>query len=176
MAEARAPNRVVTPFVLVDVEALRLRMLTLPGTWAYDAISPDGSVLYLVQYEDVSSSPTYRVRAYNLAARRLLARPMVDRTIGERLMRGWSVTRKTSSDGRWAYTLYARTKKEPFVHALDTVQRRAYCIDLPLDLSRAEQMRLRLALRADRRLEVRRGAASLAAIDTRTFAVHRHEG
>jgi hypothetical protein len=173
--EARR-NGVVTRFALVDTASLRLRRLTLPGTWAYDAVSPDGAVLYLIEYERYDASPTYRVRAYDLAARRLLARPIVDRTIGERLMRGWALTRRTSSDGRWAYTLYARQKKQPFVHALDTVRRRAYCIDLPLQMTRVEQMRLRLALRADRTLEVRRGATGLAAIDTRTFVVHRHEG
>jgi hypothetical protein len=172
--EARAANRVVTPFALLDIASLRLRKVSLPGTWAYDAISPDGSVLYLIEYEIISSSPTYRVRAYDVAERRLFSRPIVDRTIGERLMRGWSVTRKTTSDGRWAYTLYARSKKAPFVHALDTVQRRAYCIDLPLDLNRAEQMRLRLALRADRTLEIRQGRSNVAAVDTRTFVVHKH--
>jgi hypothetical protein len=78
------------------------------------------------------------------------------------------------SDGRWAYTLYARTSKEPFVHALDTVRRRAYCIDLPLDLKRAQQMTLRLRLRGDRTLEVRQGRDTVAAVDTRTFVVHRH--
>ena len=92
-------------------------------------------------------SVSYNVRAYDTSTRKLLARPIVDREIGERLMRGWAVTRKTTSDGRWAYTLYARAKHEPFVHALDTVRRQAYCIDLPLDLTRAEQMGLRLALR-----------------------------
>jgi hypothetical protein len=89
-------------------------------------------------------------------------------------MRGWSVTRKSSSDGRWAYTLHARAQEEPFVHALHTVRRQAYCIDLPLDLKRPQQMALRLALRADRMLEVRQGREIVAAIDTETFAVHRH--
>ena len=60
-------------------------------------------------------------------------------------MRGEPGTRATSADGRWAYTLYARQKHAPFVHALDTARRQAYCIDLPLDVGRAEQMTLRLA-------------------------------
>jgi len=163
-----------TQFALIDTETMRLRRVTLPGLWSYDAIAPDGSVLYLIQYTELGRSISYRVRAYDLAARRLLARPIVDAEIGERLMRGWAVTRRTSSDGRWAYTLYARAKKEPFVHALDTVRRQAYCIDLPLDLKRSEQMALRLALRADRMLEVRQGRDTVAAVDTRTFAVHGH--
>ena len=174
-AGAGSPSgSVTTQFALLDTKTLRLRRLTLPGTWAYDAISPDGSTLYLVEYENYGSSPTYRVRAYDVAARRLLARPIVDREIGERLMRGWAVTRVTTSTGRWAYTLYARAKKEPFVHALDVERRRAYCIDLPLNLKRPQQMTLRLSLRDDRMLQVRHGRTSVAQIDTRTFAVHTH--
>ena len=163
-----------TQFAVIDTKTLKLRRITLPGTWSYDAISPDGSSLYLIQYSGVGPNLAYRVRAYDLAARRLLARPIVDAEIGERLMRGWSVTRKTSSDGRWAYTLYARAKKEPFVHALDTVRRQAYCIDLPLDLKRADQMTLRLRLRGDQMLDVRQGRNTVAAVDTRSFVVHRH--
>ena len=163
-----------TQFALIDTRTMKLRRITLPGTWSYDAIAPDGSVLYLIQYSGVGPNLAYRVRAYDLGARRLLARPIVDREIGERLMRGWSVTRKTTSNGQWAYTLYARAKQEPFVHALDTVHRRAYCIDLPLDLKRPKQMTLRLALRGDRMLEVRQGRDAVAVVDTRTFVVHRH--
>jgi hypothetical protein len=172
--EARADGEVTTRFSLVDTRSLKLRRITLPGTWSYDAISPDGSFLYLIQYTGLGASPAYKVRAYDAATRRLLARPIVDSDIGERLMRGWALTRKTSSDGRWAYTLYAREKHEPFVHALDTVRRQAYCIDLPLDMRKKEQMTLRLALRADRMLHVRHGGADVAAIDTRTFVVHKH--
>jgi hypothetical protein len=163
-----------TRFAMIDTKTMRLRMIELKGSWSYDAISPDGSVLYLIQYTVLAGSPAYKVRAYDVTARRLFARPIVDSDIGERLMRGWALTRKTSSDGRWAYTLYAREKHEPFVHALDTVRRQAYCIDLPLDLKKRQQMTLRLALRADRTLEVRQGRANVAAIDTTTFVVHRH--
>jgi hypothetical protein len=163
-----------TRFAVIDTQTMKLRTIKLKGYWSFDAISPDASVLYLIQYTGLGTSPAYKVRAYDLAARRLFARPIVDASIGERLMRGWALTRRTSSDGRWAYTLYARAKQEPFVHALDTVGRQAYCIDLPLDLNRAEQMRLRLALRADRTLEIREGRAGVAAIDTKTLVVHKH--
>jgi hypothetical protein len=163
-----------TRFALLDTKTLRLRRLTFPGTWSYDAISPDGSVLYLVEYASYGPSVSYKVRAYDTSTRKLLARPIVDGDIGERLMRGWAVTRKTTSDGRWAYTLYARAKHEPFVHALDTERRQAYCIDIPLDLTRSAQMGLRLALRGDRTLEVRQGSVGVATIDTRTFVVHGH--
>jgi hypothetical protein len=44
-------------------------------------------------------------------------------------MYGVPVTRASSPDGRWAYTLYD-SPKHPFVHALDTSGRTAACIDL----------------------------------------------
>ena len=46
-------------------------------------------------------------------------------------MRGYPLTRVASPDGRWAYTLYDGGGKHPFVHALDTLEGRAVCIDLP---------------------------------------------
>lgn len=164
-----------TQFALIDTKTLRLRRIDLEGTWSYDAISPDGSLLYLIQYSGYgSAAPTYRVRAYDVAARRMLARPVVDPANGERLMRGWSVTRKTTSDGRWAYTLYARAKGQPFVHVLDTTRRQALCVDLPLELEQSRQMGLRLALRADRMLDVRERGRTVATVDMRRFVVHRH--
>ena len=46
-------------------------------------------------------------------------------------MAGSPVTRTTSADGRWVYTLYQKPSGEQFIHALDTVGAAAYCIDLP---------------------------------------------
>ena len=44
-------------------------------------------------------------------------------------MYGIPVSRVSSRDGRWHYTLY-EARKHPFVHALDTVGRTAVCIDI----------------------------------------------
>jgi hypothetical protein len=95
---------------------------------------------------------------------------IVDRREDEVLMRGQPVTRRSSADGRWAYTLYARPSAEPFVHALDTVEGEAYCIDLPLELRQVEQMALRLRLGKDK-LEVHRGRTTLAVVDTDELAI-----
>jgi hypothetical protein len=149
-------------------------MIELPGSWSFDAVSPNGSRLYLIEHLAAPPSPRYRVRVYDLAERRLLEQSVIDKAASEAIMRGDPVTRATSSDGRWAYTLYARARNAPFVHALDTVRREAYCIDLPLDLKRPEQMALRLVLRGDRTLQVRKLRTTLAVVDTRTFVVHRH--
>ena len=164
-----------TRFLPIDSKTLKPgRAVELEGSWSYDAISPDGKRLYLVEHLAPAPSPRYRVRVFDLAAGRLLQQSVIDKAASEAIMRGEPATRATSSDGRWAYTLYARAKKEPFVHALDTARRQAYCIDLPLDLKRPEQMSLRLAMRGDRMLEVRQGRETVAAVDTKTFVVHRH--
>jgi hypothetical protein len=163
----------VSTFPVLSTKDLRKRsVVKLRGSWAFDAVSPDGSILYLVEYYGTGPAAQYRVRAYDLEVRRLLSRPIVDRKIGAKLMRGQPVTRVTTTDGRWAYTLYARQKHEPFVHALDTVNRKAYCIDLPLELSQQRQMQLRLRLLDDGgRLAVRAGAHDVAQVDTETFEV-----
>lgn len=164
-----------THFVLLSTRTLDvLRQVALRGSWSYDAISPDGSMLYLVEHISAGPNARYRVRSYDLKARRLIPGAIVDRLENESIMDGQPVTRATSSDGRWAYTLYAREKHEPFVHALDTVRREAFCIDLPLRLGQAKQMELRLRLAAARStLSVTRDGRPLAAIDIRSFEVQR---
>jgi hypothetical protein len=164
-----------TRFVLLSTRTLDvLREVLLSGSWSFDAISPDGSMLYLVEHISAGSKPRYRVRSYDLKARRLIPGAIVDRLENESVMDGQPVTRAASSDGRWAYTLYARENHEPFVHALDTVRREAFCIDLPLRLGQTKQMELRLRLAASRStLSVTRNGRPLAAIDTRSFEVQR---
>ncbi len=165
----------VSRFPIVSIKDLRVRtVVTLRGSWSYDAVSPDGSTLYLVEYFANGPNARYRVRAFDLDANQLMPGAIVDRLEEEAVMRGQPVTRAMSSDGRWAYTLYARQTGEPFVHALDTVRREAFCIDLPLRLGQPKQMGLRLRLAADgRTLSVRRDGASVASIDTRTFDVRK---
>lgn len=164
-----------TRLVVLNTKTLAVvRFVVLRGSWSYDAVSPDGSMLYLVEHISAGQNPRYRVRSYDLRANRLIPGAIVDRIEREAVMGGQPVTRATSSDGRWAYTLYARAKSEPFVHALDTVRRQAFCIDLPLRLGQARQMGLRLRLVGDdRRLVVRAGARTVADVDTRTFQVRK---
>jgi hypothetical protein len=164
-----------TRFVVLGTDTLDvLRRLVLPGSWSFDAISPDASQLYLVEHISAGQKPRYRVRAYDLRARRLIPGAVVDRLENESIMDGQPVTRATSSNGRWAYTLYAREKHEPFVHALDTVRREAFCIDLPIRLAQLHQMELRLRLTRDgSNLSVVRNGRSLAAIDTTSWEVVR---
>jgi hypothetical protein len=160
-----------TRFAVLDTKSLRLRWIKLRGSWSYDAISPDGSTLFLVEYLSTGPTPPYRVRAYDLESRRLLTRIIVDRVEKASVMYGEAVTRATSSDGRWAYTLYARPNNTPFVHALDTVRRQARCIFLPRSFVPGEQISLRLRLEAGGKLVVHNQRATVAVIDTATFKV-----
>jgi len=165
----------VSRFPIVATKTLRVRsIVALRGSWSFDAVSPNASTLFLVQYLDTGPNARYRVRAFDLKANRLIPGAIVDRLEEEAVMRGQPATRATSSDGMWAYTLYARQKHEPFVHALDTVRREAFCIDLPLRLPQPKQMELRLKLAGGgRSLSIRFEGKALASIDTRSFAVRR---
>jgi hypothetical protein len=137
--------RAETTFALLDAPRLRVqRVFTLHGDFSFDALSPDGSTMFLVQYVDPSDPNRYAVRAYDLAAGRLLAGAVVDpREHGDE-MRGKPLTRTTSADGRWAYTLYDGGGGTPFVHALDTTARTAHCIDLPQLAGRPDLWQLKL--------------------------------
>lgn len=162
----------MTRFVVLNTRTLNpLRRIVLPGSWSYDASSPDGSLLYLVQHFSAGPNPRYRVRLFSVDAGRLYPTPVVDRLGSEATMRGQPVTRASSADGRWAYTLYAREKHEPFVHALDTKERQAYCIDIPLKLGVQKQWQLRLELEGGETLAVRQGRETVARVNTRTLSV-----
>jgi hypothetical protein len=161
-----------TSFAVLDTRSLKPRLrVNLAGAWSFDAVSPSGSTLYLVEHISVGADPKYRVRTFDVPKRRLGA-AIVDRLEKEEVMGGTPVTRASSRDGRWAYTLYAREKHHPFVHALDTARREAFCIDLPLDYGRPKQDRLRLRLDTEgKSLAVKLGRAKVAEIDTESWKV-----
>ena len=131
LAEATAlyPPR-ETRLAVLDPETLRVRRhVTLPGFFAVDAISPDGRDIYLLRYPKPRSDLlSYDVVAYDLKARRL-SEPIVDPREPDEMMGGIPISRALSPDGRWTYTLYSG--EENFVHALDTREGTARCIDLP---------------------------------------------
>src|SRR6266545_3956026 len=165
--------RARTPLMVVDTPQLRPRkVIRLRGDFSFDAVSPRGSLVYLIQYLSPTDPSRYRVRAYDLRAGRLLAKPVTDpRKPGEK-MRGAPLTRATSADGRWAYTLYDGAGTTPFVHALDTTRRTARCIDLDM-LAGTNLSRLRLRLnRTAGTLAVTDNRRPVAVVDTRTFRTH----
>lgn len=161
-----------TRFVILNTRTLApRRAIVLDGSWSFDAVSPTAATLFLTEHLRAGDKPLYRVRTYDARSGRL-GRAIVDRLEGEEEMGGQPVARASSAGRRWAYTLYARRGAEPFVHALDTVKREAFCIDLPLRLGYGRQWGLRLEVVSQgKSLLIRNGSREVAAVDTSTWKV-----
>jgi hypothetical protein len=162
-----------TQFEVRDAGSLRIRdRITLRGSYSYYANSPDGNLIYLIEYTNPAKPSEYLVRAYDRSSDRLLRAPVVDPDEAGRPMTGRPMTRVMSPDGGWAYTLYDGSDEGPFVHALDTSGHKAVCVDLdglnlPAHLSGS-----RLAVIGDgSRLTITRDGSELGSIDTQTFTV-----
>lgn len=162
----------------------------LPGDFSVDAISPDGATAYLIHhFRGLAGRATYlsryEVRALDLESGRLRLEPIVDPREADERMEGLPITRTTSPDGRWAYTLYDgnlydNDGKAPFLHALDTVAGEAVCVDLPQLANLPRHLYYLLQLRRSggdleiwRRRPSPQRARMLLSIDTRSFAVQR---
>jgi hypothetical protein len=163
-----------TRFAVLGARSLRVQdRFELDGSFAYDALSPDGSTLYLIQYVNAQSLDRYVVRAYDLRSHRLLPGRIADKSQRGWVMQGVAVTRATSADGGRVYTLYTRPGGYPFVHALDTVHGVAHCIGLPWRGDQGPLMTMRLAL-ADggRTLVLNRGDGKpWLTVDTSSWAI-----
>jgi hypothetical protein len=174
---AEAPNYEVlkrtSHFLVVRAPSLRLlHEVTLNGDFGYDALSPDGRTLYLLQHRSVSA-PDYAVRAYDLVAGRLLEQAIVDRRNPDEKMNGIPVARTTSSTGAWVYTLYSKQSGGMFVHALNAKGRSAFCVDFTWSGRQEDTWLLRLALsEKDHMLTVLTpGGGTAARIDTKTLSL-----
>lgn len=158
-----------TRFLILHPRTLKVRTrIVIRGAFAFDALSPDGSVMYLLQFG--ADPGHYKVRTFNLDTLRLYPGVIVDRREPDEKMTGIPVTRVESADGSWAYTLYLRGEKRPFVHALDTVHRRAFCVDLPLPANAKWLWDVRMRMES-KRVVLRHGRKTAASIDTKTFEV-----
>jgi hypothetical protein len=149
------------------------RMLTFRGDYGFDAISPHGQLLYLIQHVSLKDVWAYQVRVYDLRAGRLRPHPIVDRVEREWRMSGIPLQRLSTADGGRVYTLYMTPKGGAFVHALDAAHATARCIDLPWrETTGAWQSRVTLRLgRAG--LELWDAGRVVASIDTRANRVVR---
>jgi hypothetical protein len=164
--------RARTRFAVLDARRLApRRIVTLDGDFSFDALSPDGATLYLIEYTSRRDPTRYAVRAMDLRSGRLLRAPIVDPREPDERMRGYPLTRATSEDGRWEYTLYDGAGSHPFVHALDTVEGTAACIDLDALTGYDDLPGLRLALATGRLIVRTRTGQPLAVIDRATFRV-----
>jgi hypothetical protein len=159
-------------FAVLDAKTLAPeRIVRLRGDFSLDGVSPDGRRIYLIHYTLVHGNPgSYEVRAFDLSRGALDPKPIVDPREPDEQMQGTPITRATSADGRWAYTLYAGDSGTPFLHALDTKAGSARCVDLdPLKNTR-NPMSLRLSS-AGSGLIVTQGSQPRLMIDPKSFEV-----
>ena len=160
-----------TELAVLDARSLRpRRLIPLHGDFSFDAISPDGTWVVLIQYTSPVDPTRYRVRALNVGTGQLRPGSIVDPREPHESMRGNPLARVSSPDGVWAYTLYDGNG-HPFVHALNTAALTARCIDVPVSSANgAFNGALRLS---SGRLEVVLDGHVSAAIDTRTLTLRR---
>ncbi len=145
LANARSRDRFAV------VRAGKVALLKFSGTFAIDAVSNDGRLLYLIETTDAENA-TYAVRKADLVTGKLIAGAVenidVDATgrvikeDGDPKMRGKPLDRTPGPDG-WIYTLYY-SDSHPYVHALDSAGGGpGLCFDLPNQWNaKAESLRL----------------------------------
>ncbi len=105
-----------------------VRQVDLQGFFQFDAISNDGRRIYLIEY---LSSSSYHVRFFDVGAGQLDPAVIFDKSDGSSAMAGVRLSGVASPDGHWLYSVYARSNKGAFIHALSLDNPLAFCIDLP---------------------------------------------
>jgi hypothetical protein len=105
------------------------RIIELPGAFDFDALSPDGSLLYVAQQVPGPLEGGYQVRVVQTATGVIRPEVIVDKRNIDEEMAGHPVDQERRADGM-VMTLY-RGAEYPFVHALSSVEAWAVCIDLP---------------------------------------------
>jgi hypothetical protein len=129
LVEENPPAELATTRFAVVVPGEPTRTVELPGVLSFDALSPDGSILYVVEHLPGPPDAHYQVRAVDLPAGTMRETIIVDKRNLDEQMGGWPVTQLRHPDGV-AFTLY-RGATHPFIHALHTVDAWAVCLDLP---------------------------------------------
>src|SRR4051812_43105452 len=145
LAHTGVPQGASTTFVVVDTRKMQVRdRIVLKGQFSFDALSPDASRMYVIQFAQ-DDQLHYVVRAYDMAAHRLVAGRIADKTQQGWVMQGSASSRVASPDGRWVYTLYSNPTGYGFVHALDTAHGVAHCVGIPVtDPAAVDILRMRL--------------------------------
>jgi hypothetical protein len=105
------------------------RTIELKGSFDFDALSPDGSILYVVQHLDAGPGGRYQVRSVDVATGSMDDAPIVDKTTPAEPMAGSPLTQLRRANG-FVLTAY-RGPEHPFIHLLSSGEKWAICIDLP---------------------------------------------
>jgi hypothetical protein len=121
--------RGVTSVRVVDAGSGRLASrVALPGRFDVEAVSADGSSMFLVEHLPAGA---YRIRLYDLAGGALAGRTLSAKG-AEEIMAGYAWGGVATPDGRWLLTLYLSSRRDvAFVHTLNLEKKFALCLDLP---------------------------------------------
>ncbi len=129
---AAGVDRAISRFAVLDANLASRhapRIIELDGAFDFDALSPDGSILYVAEQIPGSLVGRYQVRAVDTANGRLRDAVIVDKRNLDEQMAGYPIDQERRDDGM-VLTLY-RGADYPFVHALSSTEAWAVCIDLP---------------------------------------------
>src|SRR5207245_1006215 len=148
------PSGATSSFAVIDTGLLKIvAVAEVPGDFTYDAISVDGSSLYLTERIGPDTARTlglnaaysYRVRVYDVPSSKLSETLVVDVKLASQttennaatrldgIMNGIYQSSVPSRDGQWNFSFYYNPKRGPFIHVLHLNTRSAFCIlDLPI--------------------------------------------
>jgi hypothetical protein len=149
--------------------------LDLKSAFEFDALSPDGSTLYVVEHLDAGSGGRYQVRKVSIASGAVDPTPITDKRFLNEPMAGVPITQLRQTGGL-VLTLY-RGPEHPFVHALNSVDGWAMCIDLPAngasDAAAAQDWGLTESADGETVYAVNATVGIVADIDPNDFTVRR---
>ena len=129
----------------VDAPLHLAQVVDLRGDFEFDALSPNGRILYVVEHLDQAAGGHYQVRAIDVPSGVMRDAVIVDKTGIDEYMAGTPLAQLRRNDG-FVLTLY-RGPEHPFIHALSSTDAWAICIDLPA--TAAPVSGTELAARAD---------------------------
>jgi hypothetical protein len=143
------------------------RTFHVPGNVEPEAMSLDGSTLFLIEYVPAMHPTGYLLRRLELASGDLgdVRRVDEDET---GVMHAVARTHVMARDGSRLYTLYTVPGRRAFVHVLDLRDKYAHCVDLPLPFGTGPQSAVALTLTHDgsRLFVADRHSGATAVIDT----------
>jgi DNA-binding beta-propeller fold protein YncE len=128
-ADASATDGVSRFAILSRTFDAEPRIVELEGSFEYDALSPDGTSLYIVEHLAGPPDGHYQVRAVDTASGVLRDGVIVDKRNLDEAMAGYPIAQLRQANG-FVFTLY-RGQEHPFIHALSSPDGWAICIDLP---------------------------------------------
>src|SRR5262249_19155921 len=117
---SQKPSTGQSQFAIVDANAGKLvTEFALKGDFELDALSPAGTMVYLIERAN-DAARHYYIRAYDVTAKQLLDGYVADkRELEDPQMTGYAVARQMDPHGNRAYTLYVDSaNNHAFIHVL----------------------------------------------------------